>query len=328
MTLTMSRATAHGLSTALALSGVLCVAAGAGRADEGGVSFWAPGQFSSLAAVPGEPGWAFPVIYYSVSADADASKNFLVGGNLTLGLDATGDLLFFFPTYTFEKPVLGGQAAFGAGWALGHLRGTADLALTDPQGNAFAATRSDAVTGGSDVYGLGTIKWNNANKNYVAYAMAGVPVGAYQLGRLANLGVNHWSIDAGGGLTYLDTSKGNEFSIVGGITYNFENGDTDYQNGIDSHVDWAASKFLNQQVHVGVVGYFYYQLTGDSGSGATLGDFKSRVSGIGPQVGYFFPFGGEQAYVNFKGYWEFDAENRAEGWNVWVSLALPFGAGK
>jgi hypothetical protein len=156
----------------------------------------------------------------------------------------------------------------------------------------------------------------------------GVPVGAYQLGRLANLGVNHWSIDAGGGLTYLDTSKGNEFSIVGGITYNFENGDTDYQNGIDSHVDWAASKFLNQQVHVGVVGYFYYQLTGDSGSGATLGDFKSRVSGIGPQVGYFFPFGGEQAYVNFKGYWEFDAENRAEGWNVWVSLALPFGAGK
>ena len=29
--------------------------------------------------------------------------------------------------------------------------------------------------------------------------------------------------------------------------------------------------------------------------------------------------------MNLKGYWEFDAQNRADGWNVWVSLAWPFG---
>jgi hypothetical protein len=29
-------------------------------ADEGGVSFWLPGQFSSLAALPGERGGRFP----------------------------------------------------------------------------------------------------------------------------------------------------------------------------------------------------------------------------------------------------------------------------
>jgi hypothetical protein len=28
---------------------------------------------------------------------------------------------------------------------------------------------------------------------------------------------------------------------------------------------------------VGLVGYFYQQITGDSGSGAMLGDLKSRV---------------------------------------------------
>src|SRR5438034_8136995 len=102
---------------ALAASGALLFVADAARADEGGVSFWAPGEFSSFAAVPGEPGWAIPVVYLHVSADAGGSKSFLRGGVLTAGIDAKGDLLFFFPTYTFKDPVLDGQASFGVGWA-------------------------------------------------------------------------------------------------------------------------------------------------------------------------------------------------------------------
>jgi len=27
-------------------------------------------------------------------------------------------------------------------------------------------------------------------------------------------------------------------------------------------------------------------------------------------------------YLNFKGYKEFDAENRPEGWNAWVTFAI------
>jgi hypothetical protein len=297
-------------------------------ADEGGVSFWAPGQFGSLAAVPGEPGFALPAVYLHASADAGASKNFLVGGNLTAGIDAKVDLLFFFPTYTFHEPVLGGQAAFGIGWAAGRASGTADVSVTGPRGNTFTGSRTDTVEGGSDLYGLGTLKWHDGSNNYMAYTMFGAPTGAYQLGRLANLSTNHWSIDAGGGYTYFDPKQGNEFSIVGGFTYNWENPDTDYRNGVDSHIDWAASHFLNEQTHVGVVGYLYQQIGDDSGSGATLGPFKSRVYGIGPQIGYFFPVGKEKGYVNLRGYWEFGAENRAEGWNLWLSLALPLSVGK
>jgi len=304
------------------------LAANTACADEGGVSFWAPGQFSSLAAVPGEPGWAVPLVYYHVSEDAGASKNFIIGGNLTAGVDAKGDLLFFFPTYTFREQVLGAQAAFGVGWAAGRLRASADVAVTGPSGNTFTGTRTDTVSGGSDLYGLGTLKWHDGNKNYLAYTMFGAPTGAYQLGRLANLSTNHWSIDGGGGYTYFDPKKGHEFSIVGGLTFNGENNDTDYRNGVDGHIDWAASQFLNEQVHVGLVGYFYHQLLGDSGSGATLGDFKSRVSAVGPQIGYFFPVGKEKGYVNLKGYWEFDAQNRPEGWNLWVSLLLPLDVGR
>ena len=39
-------------------------------ADEGGVSFWLPGQFGSLAAVPQQPGWSFADVYYHTSVNA------------------------------------------------------------------------------------------------------------------------------------------------------------------------------------------------------------------------------------------------------------------
>ena len=34
------------------------------KADEGGVSFWLPGLFGSLAAAPQQPGWSLSTIYY------------------------------------------------------------------------------------------------------------------------------------------------------------------------------------------------------------------------------------------------------------------------
>ncbi|MCC6198323.1 MAG: transporter [Burkholderiales bacterium] len=315
------------------LLAALCAIAGASPAiaDESGMSFWLPGQFGSFAAVPVTPGLSMPVAYYHTSVDAGAAKQFIAGGQLVAGMDASADLAFFIPTYTFREPVAGGQASLGMAWAAGRMRVTADATATGPGGGQVGRSRTDQVTGGSDLYPLGTLKWQDGVNNWMVYTMAGVPVGAYRKGRLANIGVNHWSIDAGGGYTYLDPKKGHELSAVAGLTYNFENEDTDYQNGIDGHVDWAASQFLNEQLHVGVVGYFFYQLTGDSGSGAVLGDFKSRVNAIGPQVGYFFAVGREKGYFNLKGFWEFDAKNRPEGWNLWLTAAIPlsaFGVGR
>jgi hypothetical protein len=68
----------------------------------------------------------------------------------------------------------------------------------------------------------------------------------------------------------LSPQTGIEFSAVTGFTYNFTNNDTDYKNGIDWHVDWGASHFLSKQMFVGIAGYYYHQLTGDSGSGQRL----------------------------------------------------------
>jgi hypothetical protein len=89
------------------------------------------------------------------------------------------------------------------------------------------------------------------------------------------------------------------------------------------HLDVGASQFLSKQFFVGLVGYWYNQLSCDSGAGDRVGCFESRVAGIGPQIGYIFPVTEHyQGYLNLKGYKEFAAEHRPEGWNVWLTLAF------
>jgi hypothetical protein len=61
---------------ASALLSVLIAVPTVATADEGGVSFWLPGFFGSLAAAPQQPGWALTSIYYhtTVSARADVTR--------------------------------------------------------------------------------------------------------------------------------------------------------------------------------------------------------------------------------------------------------------
>ena len=78
----------------------------------------------------------------------------------------------------------------------------------------------------------------------MTYISGNIPIGRYDPARLANLGLGHQSLGAGAGYTYFNPQTGNEFSAVLGFTYNFENTHTQYQNGVDMHLDVAASKFV------------------------------------------------------------------------------------
>jgi hypothetical protein len=295
-------------------------------ADEGGVSFWLPGQFGSFVAAPGTPGFSVPVIYFHTSTSGGGDKAFPIGGRVAVGIEARADLVFVAPTYTFGGPVLGGQLGLGVAGAFGNLTVRADATLTGPRGNTIGVQVSDSLTSGADLYPLGTLKWNKGTSNWMTYLMAGVPVGAYTVGQLANTGTNHWSLDAGAGYTYLNPKSGLEISAALGFTCNFENPDTDYRNGLDAHLDFAASQFFSESFHAGLIGYWYQQLGGDSGAGATLGDFKSRVAALGPQAGMKFTVAGNEWYANLKAYFEFAGQNRPTGWNAWLTLVIPLGS--
>ena len=311
------------------------------EADEGGVSFWVPGFFGSLAATPQQPGWSEANIYYhttvSAGGDVAAAREFQLGripvnvnANLTASLNSTGDLGIVIPTYVFATPVLGGQAAVGFVASYGrvstNLTGTLSGSISVPPVGSLPFSRSDSISdsvwGFGDILPMASLRWNNGVHNVMTYVTGDVPVGAYDSSRLSNIGIGHGAFDAGAGYTYFDPTKGHEFSAVLGFTYNFENQSTQYQNGVDMHLDWAASQFLSKQFMVGVVGYVYKELGCDSGSGDRVGCFQSQVVGIGPQVGFIFPVGDMQGYLNFKGYGEFAAENRPHGWNTWVTFSI------
>lgn len=295
------------------------------RADQGGVPFWMSGQFASLAAVPATPGWSLPAQGYYYDGNASASKSFPRGDSVAAGLSSRMPLVLFQPTYAPDEKVLGGQLALGVGFGYGWNTTDADITIS-PRGKEFG--RSDSVSGGTDLYPIASLAWASGVHNGMGYLTGDIPVGAYDAKRLANIGIGHGAIDAGGGYTYFDQQDGRELSAVLGLTYNFENTDTHYKNGVDSHLDWAASQFVSVNWQVGVAGYAYYQLSGDSGSGAKLGPFKSRVAAIGPELGYAFTIGGVPAYANLRGYWEFWAQNRLEGYAVFATVVIPLGGQK
>jgi hypothetical protein len=321
-------------STALVANVVaaLVVSTGA-RADEGGVPFWFSGQYASMAAVPPTPGWTVTLMPYYYSGSADRSRTFPKGNALVANLESHLGLMNAQLSYAWDTKVFGGIPSLGMSWGVGNNGTSASVLATLASSHPYGPI-SGSVTGDSDLYPIATLSWSKDNDNWMTYLTGDIPVGAYNSQRLSNIGIGHGAIDAGGGYTYLNQKTGLEFSAVAGLTYNLKNSDTNYRNGVDSHVDWAVSQFLSQSWQVGVVGYAYYQLTNDSYTTegplgllrqGALGGFKSRVASVGPEVGYVFKMGKQTGYFNLRGYWEFWAQNRLKGYAVFATVNLPLG---
>lgn len=303
----------------------------AAHADEGGGSFWLPGQFASMAAVPPAPGWSANLTPYYYSGQMDETRFLPQGLMLASGNDTQLALLNVQLGYAPQARLLGGQGFIGLGFGAGSERVQADTAIsTDSLGGQSDAYGSDI--GGTDLSPYLSLAWAEGVHNWMAYLTGNIAVGAYNSQRLANIGLGHGAIDAGGGYTYFNSQSGHEFSAVLGFTYNFENPDTDYTSGIDAHLDWDISQNLLDAWQIGLAGYVYYQLTADRYPTAgeigalhaeVLGDFKSRVAAIGPELGYTFDARDGQASLSLRGYWEFWAQNRPEGYALFASLELP-----
>ena len=291
-------------------------------ADEGGVPFWMSGQYASMAAVPMATGWSLVAIPYVYSGKADKSKTFQHGTSINAGLSARESLVLMQLGYVAEEKILGGQPYLGVGWGPGANTTTASVSVINP---STQLNRSNTSNGSTDIYPLASLTWNQGNNNFKTYVTGDIPVGTYSPTSLAAIGIGHAAIDTGGGYTYLNNTTGLEFSGVLGATYNWMNNQTNYQNGIDSHLDWSVSQFVSQNWQVGIAGYGYYQLTADSGSGNRVGAFKSRIAAVGPQIGYLFNIGKKQAYINLRAYKEFWAQNRVEGYAMISTISIPLG---
>src|SRR6478735_9086636 len=304
-------------------------------ADESGASFWSPGTFANLAAVPGPPGWSFNATYFHATlaggsnvATADVLPLFprtTLRVQLDSDIKTNVDIAILTPAYTLATPVWGGRLDFKLFIPVGGARTQIDALVTGALGPIGFSTQnsiSDTLRSFGDPAPQLSLKWNEGVNNFMVYSRGGIPVGDYNPDRIVNLGKGHGALDNGFGYTYFNEATGFEFSAVSALTYNFRNPQTDYQNGIDWHIDLEASRFLTKQLYVGAVGYSFNQLTGDTGSGATLGSYVSRISAVGPEVGVLFPIGGMQGSLNLRDYWEFAAQNRSSGWNTWLVFSI------
>src|SRR5262249_29130106 len=183
----------------------------AALADEGGVSFWIPGLYGSLAAAPLQPGWTTSFTYYqtNVSAGGDVAlaREFQIGrvplnltANLNASLNAYGSLGFVTALYTFKEPVLGGQASVGMlspiyGTTGTTINGTLTGALTVPGLGVFPFARSDSISatawGFGDLIPVATLRWNSGVNNFMTYLTGDIPVGVYSSSSIANIGIGH-----------------------------------------------------------------------------------------------------------------------------------------
>jgi hypothetical protein len=165
--------------------------------------------------------------------------------------------------------------------------------------------------------------WNSGNLwwNYALFGFA--PTGKYNKRDLANTSLNHWALMQRVAGTYFNPKTG--FEVTGAAIYsvNWENPATNYETGNILNLEGAITQNFGA-LGVGAVGYAMIQTTGDSGAGARLGSFESRVYGAGPIVTYTLGQGISALTLIAKWYAEFGAENTFEGNTVDVAASFKF----
>lgn len=281
----------------------------AALATEGGGSYYFPGTsvtFGSGISPP--PGFMLvdQLLFYSGEVDKA-----VFGGRVRLGVDASAFYNYLGCFYAFEKPVLGGRLQIGAAVPVGWVdfEGQASIGQDFRRG-------TDDDSGLGDVLLTAALYWKGkGNLHYKLSESVFVPTGSYSdsEGTLANVGRNYWGFDTTFTVTWMNMETGREFVIAPGILFNTENSDTDYQSGTEFHLDVALNQYLAQNLAVGLHGYYYRQLSGDSGSGAKLGDFKGESYGIGPALFWSPKVENGKLSVMLKWLHDFHNENRLDG---------------
>ncbi|MGI9247646.1 MAG: SphA family protein, partial [Woeseiaceae bacterium] len=268
-----------------------------------------------LAVAPAD-GWSVRNDVYYYGADGGRSVR---SGQVEVGIDIS--LFYDYATFLYKPgtELLGGQLAFSGTLAGGHVDLDANLSVAgQPFGVSDDKTGLGDLTFGSYIY-WPKDKWNLAWANYIV-----APTGSYDVDEIANTGLNIWTFETDFMATYFDPEKGRDYSVVVGYSYNWENDDTNYQTGDEFHVDVVLNQFLSESFAIGLSAFHLRQLGGDRGSGAVLGDFKARASGIGPNFMWVRNIDEKDVAFILKWINEFDVEKRLEGDHVFASFAFSF----
>lgn len=316
------------LSVGIILS--LCALTTQVLAEEGGSGHYFPGSISSfIDSVPAEDMIIFRLNVVDYDAEFDSDVAVPIAGVAALDVEVETTVVAL--TSVWRPPVeLGEHWSYALGLTVPFVDLTVDADVGSPRDPlSRTVRRSESVSGLGDVMLFPLMLNYNVNKslNYNFRINAYAPTGDFKEGALANEGKNYWSVEPVLGMVYLGAENGRELSAYLGATFNEENGTTDYETGNQMHAELTAAQHFplwGGLAGLGLTGYWYEQVTGDSGDGATFGSFKAEARGVGPTVSFVKQFGDAELMTEFKWVHEFDVERRPEGDILFLKALLKF----
>jgi hypothetical protein len=235
--------------------------------------------------------------------------------------------------YTFRPTILGAHYTIALAIPYVWLDVEAKVSLNPRLLASVIGNRSrtvqDGANGVRDMFLIpAALNWTFGDLQVNPQIFVVAPTGDYQKGQLANPGKNHWMFDTLVGLSYLSHKTGTEFTMFGGFAVSTKNPDTNYRNGDVFHLEGTLQQYLplskQTLLGIGANGFYYQQVTGDSGSGAVLGDFEGTDVGVGPVVTLIHTSSKYNFSAQVKWLPELDTNNRLNGNWVWFTLGLQF----
>jgi hypothetical protein len=284
------------------------------HASESAASDYFPGAWGTFAAaVAPDPGFQFAnqTLYYHAKIDKA-----VIRGRVDLSLKATAVYNYFAGFYTLAGPVLGGKLQLGAAVPVGYVSLNAGIDTTLLGSHSV----SDHNFNIGDSMISGALYWQTGDFHFKLNQFVIAPTGNYSTSNLANIGRNYWAFDTSCALTWLSMKTGTEITVLPGIMFNTENSATDYKTGNEFHVDFMLNQFLAKNFALGAQGYYYKQVTGDSGSGAKLGDFEGESYGFGPAL--LWQPGFDNGKLTLIAKWLFDSHHENHMKGDWGQLVI------
>ena len=287
-------------------------------AAENGFSFYVPGLYGDIAiAVPPAPGTYLlsTSVYYSAKAPESLFPNEI---DQNINADVFAQLLrgFWVP----QEKFLGAQVLTGFRMSLMNT----DISV-DFKPDTGLPPLSDQKVGFGDFAILPlSLYWQYDDIYINLYQVVSIPTGKYDQSRLANVALHHWVFNTVLAFTWLDPKTGIEISATPGIIFNTENKATNYQSGIEFHMDMMLNWRLSSSLTMGLHGSIYQQLTADKGADPSIGDFKGQGYSLGPALIWNKTINEQTYYASAKWLHEFGAKNKAEGDLMIFSAGIKF----
>jgi hypothetical protein len=309
--------------SALALTCGLFANAPSSYAAEYAFTTYPLGSYAFDAGVTPPPG-----IYVTDSLSYLAVS---IGGNIQLGglvFDAGAKAQFFVEEVSIltvpETKVLDGYLGVLVSVPVAHMN--LEATTTGPLGNT--------ISNSTEGWGLGDMAlqvqlgWDREDFSHSFHILGVIPTGRYAPGFYPITGFNRPSLDIGWAFTWFEKNTKLQFNGAIGFMTSLENNETQIQTGDEFHAEWAVGYKFDNGLILGVAGYDYRQVTGDSGTGDLLGSFMGTVDAVGPALSYSTIIGKTPVTISVRDYEQYNWKNFLHGNVSIASFTAAFPAGQ